>query len=56
MEANDDPERGARFQQHLEAGDSDALADEIADLIQQGIDTATLQQVLGGVPEPVEEP
>ena len=54
--ADTDPEQGERFQQHLEAGDSDALADEIADLIQQGIDTATLQQVLGGVPEPTEEP
>lgn len=56
VEAGDDPERGARFQQRLESGDSDALAEEIADLIQQGIDTATLQQVLGGVPQPTAEP
>ena len=44
-----DPERAARFQSRLESGDSDALASEIANLIQTGIDAATLQQAMGGV-------
>jgi len=43
-----DPERAARFQALLESGDSNALAGEIAELIQNGIDAATLQQAMGG--------
>lgn len=45
------PEMGERIQSLLESGDSDALAEEFSNLIQNAIDTATIQQLQGAPDE-----
>ena len=45
-EAIDDPEISQRIQQHMESGDSDALAAELKSLLQDSIDGAAINQLL----------
>ncbi len=42
-----DPEQAKRIGELLESGDSDRLAKELGSMIQEAVDTATLQQALG---------
>jgi hypothetical protein len=45
-----DPELSKRIQQHLQSGDSDALATELKSLLQDSIDGAAIQQALEPAP------